>query len=84
MSLPEQFTDAQKRAKQLTARPNNQDLLDMYSLFKQGSEGNVSGKRPGMMDFKRRAMFDAWANKKGMSKIDAQSKYVALVDRLHG
>ncbi len=84
MSLEEQFTEAQVNAKKLTARPSNQDLLDMYALFKQGSAGDVSGKRPGMMDFKRRAMFDAWANKKGISKTDAQEQYVALVGRLRG
>jgi acyl-CoA-binding protein len=84
MSLQEQFTAAKARAKTLTARPSNQDLLDMYALFKQGSAGDVFGERPGMMNFKRRAMFDTWANQKGMSKTDAQEKYVALVNKLHG
>lgn len=83
MSLNEQFADAQKLAKQISSRPSNQELLDMYSLFKQASDGDVTGKRPGMMDFKRRAMFDAWAAKKGMATSDAQEKYVELVNRLH-
>ncbi|MBT3222503.1 MAG: acyl-CoA-binding protein [Proteobacteria bacterium] len=82
MSLDEQFNDAQQRVKQLTKRPSNEDLLNLYALFKQGTTGDATGKRPGMMDFKGRAKFDAWAAKRGNSLEDAKKEYIALVDRL--
>jgi acyl-CoA-binding protein len=76
------FEDAQKRAKSLSKTPSNDDLLALYAFYKQATSGDVSGSRPGMLDLKGRAKFDAWTGKKGMSKDDAMTKYVALVDRL--
>jgi acyl-CoA-binding protein len=82
MTLPEKFADAQKRVKTLSSAPSNDTLLQLYALYKQGSEGDVQGKRPGMLDIKGRAKFDAWTGKKGMSRDAAQEAYVALTDRL--
>ncbi len=82
MSLTETFEDAQRRVKQLASAPGNDTLLELYALYKQGSTGDVQGSRPGMMDFKGRAKFDAWAKKKGMSKEAAMEAYVKLVDSL--
>ncbi len=84
MTIQEQFADAQKRVKTLTKAPDTDTLLELYALYKQGSEGDVVGSRPGMMDFKGRAKYDAWATKKGMTKDKAQAAYVALVDKLTG
>lgn len=80
--LAQQFADAQERVKTLPERPDNDSLLELYALFKQGSVGDATGKRPGMMDFVARAKFDQWAKKKGTSKDDAMRAYVALVDKL--
>ena len=84
MTLQDDFAAAQQRVNTLTKRPDNMELLDLYALFKQGTAGDVSGKRPGMMDFKGRAKYDAWAGKKGKSEDQAMEQYVALVDRLMG
>lgn len=84
MSLDEQFKSAAERVKTLTSRPSNEDLLELYALFKQGSDGDVTGSRPGMFDLKGRAKYDAWASKKGTGKDAARTAYVALVDRLKG
>jgi acyl-CoA-binding protein len=84
MSLQDEFNDASERVKNLPARPSNDDLLKLYALFKQGSVGDVSGKRPGMLDVKGRAKYDAWAKAKGKSKDDAMNEYVDLVKRLEG
>jgi acyl-CoA-binding protein len=78
------FEDAQARAKKLTKTPSNDDLLELYALYKQSTAGDVSGSRPGMLDLKGRAKFDAWTKKKGTSKDDAMQKYVAFVDKLSG
>jgi diazepam-binding inhibitor (GABA receptor modulator, acyl-CoA-binding protein) len=82
MDLKASFEDAQSRAKQLSKTPGNDDLLELYAFYKQATAGDVSGSRPGMFDMKGRAKYDAWAKKKGVSKDDAMTKYVALVDRL--
>ena len=80
--LVEEFQAAAVDVKQLPAKPSNADLLKLYALFKQGSEGDATGKRPGMTDFVGRAKYDAWAGEKGMSRDDAMRAYVELVEDL--
>ena len=70
------------RSKDFTKRPSNEELLDLYALFKQASEGDVSGDRPGGFDFKAIAKFDAWTCKKGKTREQAMQEYVDLVARL--
>lgn len=84
MTLAERFEDAQRRVRTLPAAPGNDVLLELYALYKQGSAGDVSGGRPGMLDIKGRAKYDAWARRKGMGRDAAMEAYVALVDRLVG
>lgn len=84
MELNEKFEHAQKEVKTLSKTPNNMQLLELYSLFKQGSAGDVQGKRPGMLDIKGRAKYDAWEKKKGISQDDAKEAYIKLVDELLG
>ena len=80
--LKEQFDSAVSRSRELTSRPSNEDLLMLYALYKQATDGDVSGERPGGFDFKAIAKYDAWAEVKGKSKDDAMKEYVALVERL--
>ena len=84
MTLQERFADAQTRVKSLTHAPSTSELLELYALYKQGSAGDVDGKRPGMLDIKGRAKWDAWNGKKGVTREQAMESYVALVDRLVG
>ena len=84
MSTETEFADAQAKVKTLKTRPSNDALLDLYALYKQGTEGDATGKRPGMLDLKGRAKFDAWTGKKGMAKEAAMKGYVALVAKLMG
>ncbi len=76
------FEEALQKVQTLSSRPDNDTLLNLYALYKQGTVGDVSGKRPGMLDVKGRAKYDAWASKKGMSQDDAKSSYVSLVESL--
>ena len=82
MSLDFQFEKAAEEAQTLTKRPDNDSLLKLYSLYKQGSEGEVSGKRPGVLNVLARAKFDAWAQLKGTSKDDAKAQYISFVQSL--
>lgn len=82
MALADDFQAAVERSKTLTRRPSNEELLDLYALFKQATDGDVAGDRPGGFDFKAIAKYDAWAGKKGKSKDDAMKDYVDLVGKL--
>ena len=82
--LDERFTQAQADVKTLTSRPSNDDMLRLYALFKQGSVGDASGKRPGLTDFVGRTKYDAWAKLKGTPQESAKQDYVSLVDKLLG
>ena len=76
------LADAQVRVKTLSATPDPGTLLDLYARFKQGTAGDVTGARPGKLDIRNRAKYDAWAKHKGTSRDAAMESYVALVDRL--
>jgi len=76
-----EFDQALLKVKTLPDQPPDV-LLELYGLFKQSTAGDVSGKRPGMLDFKGRAKYDAWATRKGMSKDQAMDAYVETVERL--
>lgn len=76
------FNVAQVEVQKLPRKPSNDELLELYALFKQATVGDASGKRPGALDFKGRAKFDAWTKVAGKSATDAKAAYVALVERL--
>jgi acyl-CoA-binding protein len=82
MSLLENFNAAVSQSKELPSRPSNEDLLQLYALFKQATDGDVSGDKPGGFDFKAIAKYSAWEEKKGISKDQAMQDYVNLVERL--
>jgi acyl-CoA-binding protein len=82
MSLKDAFDEAAANVKTLTTRPPNEVLLKLYALYKQGSEGEVTGKRPGMLALKDRAKYDAWAEMKGKSQDAARQEYIDLVNSL--
>ena len=82
MSLEQNFQSATERVKQLRETPSNDVLLDLYGLFKQATEGDVSGKRPGFTNPVGRAKYDAWAALEGSSPDDARAQYIAMVDEL--
>jgi acyl-CoA-binding protein len=79
--LDDRFAAAQAKIKPVTGLGNDQ-LLELYALYKQATSGDVAGSRPGMLDVKGRAKYDAWAKRKGMAKPAAMEAYIALVDRL--
>lgn len=81
MNLQE-FDNAVKMSQTLKEKPSNDILLKLYALYKQTTEGDVTGERPGGFDFKGAAKFDAWSNLKGKLKEDAAKEYVALVNEL--
>lgn len=83
MELKEQFEKAVAESKSLSERPSNEVLLQLYSLYKQATEGDVNTDPPSNpFDFVNKAKHEAWASLKGKAKDTAMQEYVALVGKL--
>ena len=80
--LQTRFEQAAKDVHALPERPDNDTLLRLYALYKQGAEGDVSGPKPGFFDFIGTAKYEAWAKLTGTSQDEAMQKYVDLVKKL--
>jgi acyl-CoA-binding protein len=85
MDLQTLFQDAVAASKDLKERPSNDTLLQLYSLYKQATEGdNLSDPPANPFDFVAKAKFEAWTERIGMSKEDAMEAYISLVNKLKG
>lgn len=82
--LKKAFEQAAADVHSLGERPDNETLLRLYGLYKQGSEGDVTGPKPGFFDFVGTAKYEAWAKLKGTASDEAMRKYVDLVKKLQG
>jgi acyl-CoA-binding protein len=81
-NLKAQFEKAVAESKSLPEKPDNMSLLKLYALYKQGSSGDVQGKRPGFTDMVGRAKWDAWNGLKGKSGDEAMQAYIDLIESL--
>lgn len=76
------FAAAVAASQTLSERPDNATLLKLYALYKQATEGDVQGRRPGFTDMVGRAKFDAWAAFKGTAPAAAMQQYIAWIEKL--
>lgn len=85
MDLKQQFEQAVADSKTLSERPGNETLLQLYSLYKQSTDGDVNTEPPSNpFDFVNKAKYEAWASLKGKTKEDAMQEYVDLIQKLKG
>ncbi len=85
MEIKEQFEKAITDSKSLSEKPSNEILLQLYSLYKQSTDGDVSGDAPtNPFDFVNKAKYDAWTALKGKSSEESMQQYVDLVNKLKG
>jgi acyl-CoA-binding protein len=82
--LQARFEQAKQDVQGLSERPDNDTLLRLYALYKQGAEGDVKGDKPGFFDFVGTAKYEAWGKIKGMAPDEAKKKYIDLVKKLAG
>ena len=80
--MQKKFDAAARDVQKLTKRPDDEDMLRLYAMYKQATEGDVTGDRPGAFSFVDRAKYDAWAKLKGTDTAKARESYVKLVERL--
>ncbi len=81
-NLAERFEQAVAKSKTLTTRPDNQTLLRIYALYKQGTQGDVTGDKPSFVDMVGRAKFEAWEGQQGKTQDEAMGEYISLIDQL--
>ena len=74
-----EFESAVAAVKGIEKDPGNDVKLKLYALYKQATDGDASGKRPGAFDFVGRAKHDAWAQLAGTAPEDAEAQYIAIV-----
>jgi len=83
--IKEQFEQAVAESKQLAEKPSNETLLQLYSLYKQSTEGDVNAEPPANpFDFVGKAKYEAWSGQKGKSSESAMNEYIELVKKLKG
>ncbi|BES96251.1 Acyl CoA Hypothetical protein protein [Nesidiocoris tenuis] len=82
MGLKEDFDAAAEKVKTLTKKPTDDELLELYALFKQATVGDNETSKPGLLDLKNKYKWESWNKKKGMSKEDAMQAYIKVVDDL--
>ncbi|CAL1611150.1 unnamed protein product [Knipowitschia caucasica] len=82
MSHQAEFSKMAEDVKKVKTRPSDQELLDLYGLYKQSIVGDVNIDKPGMMDVKGKAKWEAWNSHNGTSKDDAMSAYITLAKEI--
>jgi len=80
--LKKQFDDAAAAVLKAKKDPGNDLKLKLYANFKQATEGDVKGEKPGFTDFVNRAKYEAWAKLKGTAPEEAMKAYIKLVERV--
>jgi len=85
MDIKAAFETAIAESKSLSEKPSNETLLQLYSLYKQSTAGDVSGEAPSNpFDFVNKAKYDAWAALKGKTSEESMQQYIDLVNKLKG
>lgn len=73
------FENSALKATKLSYKPTNEELSTLYGLYKQATHGDNTTERPGFLDLKGKAKWDAWTLKKGVSKEEAKRQYINFV-----
>ena len=76
------FEAAKEAALNLSERPDNQTVLKLYGLYKQGAAGDNQEPKPGFTDFVASAKWNAWNQLKGMAQDDAKQQYIDAIAAL--
>uniref|UniRef100_A0A8C5SLA4 Acyl-CoA binding domain containing 7 n=1 Tax=Laticauda laticaudata TaxID=8630 RepID=A0A8C5SLA4_LATLA len=82
MTLQANFEAAAEKIKKLRSKPTDDELKELYGLYKQATVGDINIECPGMLDLKGRAKWEAWNLKKGISKDDAMKTYISKANEM--
>ena len=81
-NLEQSFRDAAARIKTRASTPSNGDLLILYGLYKQVTEGECNTAQPWAVQVQARSKWEAWNKNKGMERMNAMRKYIDKVEEL--
>tara|TARA_Y100000758_G_scaffold280179_1_gene227047 strand:- start:1 stop:1137 length:1137 start_codon:yes stop_codon:yes gene_type:complete len=82
LSIEKRFKRASKRILALEERPDDNTLLRLYSLYKQATEGDATGRLPIAKGMVAVAKWKAWKKLKGTDTEDAMTAYCEIADVL--
>ncbi|KRX67442.1 Regulator of chromosome condensation [Trichinella sp. T9] len=80
--LVKEFEEVAEQVRRLKSRPTDNELLELYALYKQSTVGDASEEKPGVFDFKGKSKWDVWRKRKGMSKTDAMKEYIKMTKQI--
>lgn len=76
------FLEASEKVKGLHEKPTDNEMLQLYALFKQATVGDVNIEQPSFWNMVARAKWNAWNELKSTTSENAKKQYVALVSKL--
>ena len=82
-SLESIFQKYTNLAKMLSGTTNNDDLLYLYSRYKQATIGNCNTEKPkSLFDKKAQRKWESWSSLNQMTKNKAMEEYIIKVKEL--
>jgi len=78
--LVSKFQHAQSEV--LKLNPTPEDLLQLFGLWSQSTQGDNRAPSPPKSDTRETAKWQSWTSRKGLSASDAQQQYIDLVDKI--
>lgn len=82
MDLEMRFQKAQQDVSGFLPKEDRLQMLKLYTLYKQATQGDAKGKRPPITQMVKRVQWDAWKELQGMPKQTAMENYIALVESI--
>ena len=82
MGNEKRFLKAAKDVMNIDSKPDDKTMLLLYSLYKQSTEGDVTGGLPASGGIVAIAKYRAWKKMKGKDSEEAMEEYADIVDDL--
>ncbi len=82
MGNSKEFLVAAETVKKLSSTPNNNEMIELYGLYKQATVGDINIEKPGFLNFKEVTKWEAWNKCKGMDQYNSEVKYIMFVNQL--
>ena len=80
--MSDEFTKVADLLSNSTVKLSNQDRLELYGLYKAATQGKCTIKSPPFYEMQAKAKYEAWKKVDGLSRLEAQTKYVEIGKQL--
>jgi diazepam-binding inhibitor (GABA receptor modulating acyl-CoA-binding protein) len=82
MSNSSEFINATEVIKQYNSYLTITDFQKLYGYYKQAVIGDINIEKPSFFNFKECKKWESWNDCKGMTKYDAEIKYILYVNEI--